>query len=220
MHARSLLGCLILSLGATFGCSHHHGARLARAPLSPPPVEMERHSGRLWIELAGYTEGSQCVDRGERPLCFLGVDDQLAYSLERVLWPAFPEVRVKQKGDDLAPGDYILLVDLKLDALPPDDAGPGWSASAQGSWRLIRDGLPLATEKVASRSRATFPYGHTLAVGASEVVDAVAVHVAMTVGMLPETRPEPAVPLPPVETRDPSGPLLAPKIKSTLATSE
>jgi hypothetical protein len=170
---------------------------------------MQRHSGRLWIELDGYTEGSQCVSRGERPVCFLGVDDQLARSLERVLWPAFPDVRVKRKGDDLSPGDYILLVSLDLDALPPGERGPGWSASASGSWRLIRDGIPLATEKVASRSRSDFPYGHTLAVGASEVVDAIAVHVAVTVGGLPETRPDPAVPLPQVVARDQSGPLLA-----------
>jgi hypothetical protein len=106
---------------------------------------MVRHTGDLFIELRDHTPNHQCsIFAGERKLCFDRVSDALGQSLEHTLWPSFRHVRVKRKADNLAPGDYLLLVDLELDPEPADDHGPGWSASATGRWQLVRDGIPLA----------------------------------------------------------------------------
>ncbi|MES1174429.1 MAG: hypothetical protein ABUL62_08870, partial [Myxococcales bacterium] len=75
-----------------------------------------------------------------------------------------------------------------------------WSAGARGNWRLDRDGQTLAGEQVASRSRADFAYGAPLGAGASEVVDAIAVRIGMTLGGVPESRVVSPVPLPAVAT--------------------
>lgn len=168
---------------------------------------MVPHSGRLWIELEGTPDRQCSRPEGQRPLCFAGIGEALGASIERTLWPAFPHVAVKRKGDNLEPGDYLLHVTLAMQPLAADEHGPGWSAAARAEWKLVRDGLPLASERVASRSRSEFPYGRSLGAGASEVVSSIAVHVASVVGGLPEMRPVPGVPLPPVATEARTGPL-------------
>jgi hypothetical protein len=199
----AFLGCLV-----PVACSQHHVARVQAASGPPPSVEMVRHTGDLFIELRDHTPNHQCsIAAGERKLCFDRVGDALGESLEHTLWPSFRHVRVKKKADNLAPGDYLLLVDLELHPKPADDHGPGWSASATGRWQLVRDGIPLAGESFSSRSRADFYYGRSLAQGGSEVLSAVAHHVANAVGTLPELRPEPEKSLPPVTADNGFGPL-------------
>jgi hypothetical protein len=202
----------VFALGAVAGslaaCAYHHEARLTSRELPPPPVEMVPHTGKLFVQLTGETGDRQCqATPGKRNLCFARIGETLGSALRRTLWPSFPEVVVEQKGDTVGVGDYILMVRLELEALPADEAGPGWSAGAKGSWQLVRDGIPLAGESVSSRSRAEFPYGASLGDGASDAVDAIAVHIATVVGQLPETRPVPGVPLPAVATGTRVGPL-------------
>ena len=60
--------------------------------------------------------------------------------------------------------------------------------------------MTLSGEQVASRSRTEFAYGAPLGVGASEVIDAIAVRIGMTLGGVPETRAIQPVPLPEVAT--------------------
>lgn len=204
---RWLSSALVLGLLALTGCTHHHQAQVVAAPLPPPPTAMVPHTGRLWVELEG-TPDKQCTrPPGERALCFAGLAESLGTSIEETLWPAFPHVRVKRKGDNVEPGDYLLHVTLAMQPLPADARGPGWSAGARGEWKLVRDGLPLASEGFASRSRADFPFGRSLGAAASEVISAVAVHVASVVGGLPEVRPEPGPALPAVASERRSGPL-------------
>lgn len=199
---------LPLALLATAACSQHHVARVEAASGPPPSVEMVRHTGDLFIELRDHTPNHQCsIFSGERKLCFDRVSDALGESLERTLWPSFRHVRVKRKADNLAPGDYLLLVDLELRPKPADDAGPGWSASARGRWQLVRDGVPLAGEEISARSRADFYYGRSLARGGTEVISAMALHVANAVGTLPELRPESTPSLPRVTAENGFGPL-------------
>jgi hypothetical protein len=194
---------------AACGCSYHHEARIVSADLPPPRTEMVKHTGRLLIE-PSQTSDRQCLKRpGELPLCFAGVRTAIGTSLERTLWPSFPDVHVKQKSDDVGPGDFLLLVDLRVEAVDADASGPGWSAAVHGSWQLVRDGIPMAREDVSSRSAAEYPYGHSLGIAAGEVLDAVALHIASTVGQLPETRPSPSVPLPSVVATNQVGPLFA-----------
>jgi hypothetical protein len=131
-------------------------------------------------------------------LCFEHQRSELSRALSHALWTSFPSVEAGS-GERHA-GDYVLHVSLKLEALPPDASGPGWSAGARGSWRLERDGKALAGEQVASRSRGDFAYGTPLGIGAGEVIDAVAVRIGMTLGALPETRVVQPVPLPAVAT--------------------
>lgn len=160
---------------------------------------MVRHSAPLWVNLVPGVSPSECVEPPEsRKLCFAELDTALATALERGLWPSFPRVLPVGRHDDPAPGDYVLTVELNLDAIPPGPSGPGWSALAHGNFRLTRDGAELASEDVESRSRAEFAYGRPLGVGASEVVDAVALHIAMTLGSIPEAKPDRPTPLPAV----------------------
>jgi len=152
---------------------------------------MIRHTGDLFVELRSHTADRQCTTApGQRKLCFDHVKVALGQSLEQVLWPSFRHVRVKTRSDNLEPGDYLLLVDLALAPAAGDDRGPGWSALAGGKWELVRDGIPLAGESIASRSRADFYYGRALGEAGTEVVSAIALHVASVVGQLPELRPE------------------------------
>jgi hypothetical protein len=200
---------LVLSIAAVGGCSQHHLARVSAMPVPPPPGPVVEHSTKLWVELEG-TPDRQCAKPvGKRKLCFDGLKQALGESIERTLWPAFPRVAVKHKGDNVEPGDYLLHLSLDIQPLPADEAGPGWSAAADGEWKLVRDGLPLASESFASRSRADFPYGHSLSRGATEVVTAIAAHVSGVVGGLPELRPERGMPLPAVASRQRTGPLFA-----------
>lgn len=197
----------LLALVITAGCAHHHQAKVAPAPVPPPSADRVTHSSPLWVELEGLPERQCTKPRGERALCFAGLKEALGQSLERTLWPSFPRVQIKRKGDNVMPGDYLLHVTLAVEPLPPDESGPGWSAAARGEWRLVRDGLPLASEAVSSRSRADFPYGRSLGAGAEEVLGAIAVHTARVIGELPELRPELGVPLPPVVSERRAGPL-------------
>ncbi|MCK6534676.1 MAG: hypothetical protein L6Q84_17010 [Polyangiaceae bacterium] len=198
----------VVVAGLALACSHHHHARVHSAELGPPPIAMVPHSSRLWIELEG-TPDRQCEQTAtERALCFAEIQAALGSAFTRTLWPSFPDVAVKTKGDDVEPGDYLLHVRLRVDSHPPDATGPGHAASIRGSWQLVRDGLPLAGESVSSRSRGDFAYGRPLGGAAGEVVDAVALHVASVIGTLPELRPAAQRPLPAVSTRKRTGALL------------
>ncbi len=200
--ARTDRWILLLALSAAAGCTQRHHAPVASSV--PPPVHPEvLHTGRLWLSFEGHTPDTQCVRPAEtRALCFENVRDALARALERGLWPSFPRVAVKEHGDELAPGDYVLWVHLGLEAQGPHDTRPGWSAAVRGRWQLIRDGFPVAGETVVSRSRADFAYGRSLGIGAGEVLDAVSVHIASVLGSLPEPQSQLAIPLPVVETAE------------------
>lgn len=192
---------LILLTGLINGCStfSSHTALVQGAALPPPPDPMVRHSAPLWVNLVPGVSPTSCVEpTGNRKLCFAELDTAVATALERSLWPSFPRVLSVGRHDEPAPGDYVLTLELGLDALPPASGGPGWAALARGNWRLTRDGVELASEDLESRSRADFAYGRALGAGASEVVDAIALHIAMAVGALPESHPDQPAPLPPV----------------------
>ncbi len=192
-----LLAALVSSL-AVGGCMQHHEARVQTALLPPPSASPVQHSGRLLVELGNATWENQCrTPQGQRMLCFDGVRRSTFVALERSLWTSFPEVALRD-GDALQPGDYLLTLDVTVNALPPDAEGPGWSAIAAGGFRLSRDGKILHEERLGSRSRASFAYGSALGVGAGEVVDAFAAHVAQVLGAVPEDRPLRAAPLPAV----------------------
>ncbi|GMV12103.1 MAG: hypothetical protein AMXMBFR56_03270 [Polyangiaceae bacterium] len=198
----------LIAAGSALACTHHHTAPVHSAGLVPPPEPAVQHTGRLWIELEG-TPDKQCERTPtERPLCFSRVHDALGNALERTLWPSFPGVAVKRKGDDIQPGDYLLHVRLRIDGKAPDASAPGWAAAVSGRWELVRDGLPLAGESLSSRSRGDFAYGRALGAGAGEAVDAVSMHIARAIGQLPELRPIANRPLPVVATRKQTGVLL------------
>jgi hypothetical protein len=193
-----VLRTTIVGAALMLGCTARHAAPVTSPPLPPLAGEVQ-HSGRLWVELVGYTEDRQCArPKGQSSVCFMGVHDAVTSALAQTAWTSFPAVATKQKGDDLAPGDYLLLVSIELDAVPPDARGPGWSTAARAKWKLVRDGIPVASGAVASRSRADFAYGRVLGIAAGEVIGAVSAHIAGRVGELPEERPQPVVPLPPV----------------------
>lgn len=185
---------------ALLACNYRHSAVVEASPLPPPPGDRVLHSSPLWVDVSP-TDDSQCVAyEGYRTLCFHQVRSALEKAVVQGLWPSFPQVR---PGSALAaePGDYVLEVEARLEALPPDATGPGWSAGLQGRWRLLRDGQILAEEALASRSRAAFPYGGALGEGGSEVIDALGTYLAMTVARIEENRPMQPRPLPAVVTR-------------------
>jgi len=206
------------------GCMQHHEAKVQTALLPPPSATPVQHTGKLWVELGNATWENQCRSpQGQRLLCFDGVRRAALVALERSLWTSFPEVTLRE-GDALQKGDYVLTLDITIDALPPDAEGPGWSAQAAGGFRLSRDGRVLHEERLGSRSRASFPYGSALGVGAGEVVDAFAVHIAQVLGAVAEDRPLPAAPLPSVvaevltpPSSAPSAPAAAPPPPGTEA---
>ncbi len=196
------LGLLVAS-GA---CNLEHRALLRSADL-PPLAPTVLHANRLWIDVAEGMPENDCVAPGNsRLLCFERLRSTLGGALTRSLWPSFPGVEVG--AHQVPPGDYVLHIDLDLEALPPDAQSPGWSAGAHGKWRLERDGKTLAGAQVASRSRADFAYGAPLGAGASEVIDAIAVRIGMTLGGVPESRVVLPVPLPAVA----SAPLASPSV--------
>ena len=175
-----------------------HEAKVQTALLPPPSAAPVQHTGRLWVELGSNTWENQCrTPKGQRMLCFDGVRRAAVGALERSLWTSFPEVALRD-GDALQAGDYLLTLDVTIDAQAPDADGPGWSAIAAGGFRLSRDGKVLHEERLGSRSRAAFAYGGALGVGAGEVVDAFAAHVAEVLGSVAEERPLRAAPLPAV----------------------
>jgi len=203
------LGLLV----ASGGCNLEHRAPLRSAEL-PPLAPTVLHANRLWIEVAERMPENECVAPGNaRLLCFERLRSTLGGALTRSLWTSFPGVDLGAQR--ARRGDYVLHIDLDLEALPPDAQSPGWSAGAKGKWRLERDGRTLAGAQVASRSRADFAYGAPLGAGASEVIDAIAVRIGMTLGGVPESRLVLPVPLPEVA----SAPLASPALKPTTGSS-
>ena len=172
-----------------------------------PPRPAVLHTGRLLIELRDHTADRQCSrGEGRHKLCYSRVHEALGSALSRRLWPSFPEVRLREHADDLRARDYLLLVELSLGTRAPGAHGAGWSALGRARWRLVRGGMPIAEATLESESPATFPYGASLAVGASEVVDAIALEVATSLGAIPETDPgrEPVLPAVRVRLDQPS----------------
>lgn len=187
---------------ASVSCAQSHTALVRTQALPPPPDPVVRHAAPLWVDLGPTVRPTQCVTpRDARSLCFAGVDDATAQALTRSLWPSFPGVKVLGYSDVPEPGDYVLRLELSLAAVPPSSGGPGWAALAKGHFRLFRNGKELTSEAVESRSRADFPYGRALGNGAGEVIDAIALHIAMAVSNVPEPHPDTPLPLPPVQSR-------------------
>lgn len=181
---------------ASLGCSTHHWARVETSQLPPPPGEKVLHTDRLLVSISEKAAQTQCVAYERfHPVCFYNIREALESGLARSLWPSFPDV-VVGSPKDARPSDYLLQLEITLDALPPDDAGPGWSAGARSRFRVIREGKVIAEETLASRSRAHFPYGTPLGEGATEVIDATVLHVANAVSNIPESRPDEPKPLP------------------------
>lgn len=194
------------------GCMQTHEAKVQTALLPPPSATPVQHTGRLWVELGTDTWENQCrTPKGQRMLCFDGVRRATFGALQRSLWTSFPGVALRE-GDALAPGDYVLTLDVTINAQAPDAEGPGWSAVAAGGFRLSRDGKVLHEERLGSRSRPAFAYGGALGVGAGEVVDAFASHIAEVLSGVAEERPLRAAPLPAVvaEILTPGAPAAAP----------
>lgn len=193
------LACAAISLSA---CSTHHWAEVQASQLPPPPGDKVIHTDRLVVEVTDVSQETQCVVyKSYHPVCFYNVRSSLESGLKRSLWPAFPEVQIGSKKD-AGPQDYFLQVEVTLDALPPDDEGPGWSAGARSRYRLFRGEELLSEQTLASRSRAHFPYGAPLGEGATEVIDATIIHMASVVSQVPESKPDAPVPLPQVAARD------------------
>lgn len=217
-----LVPALLLVFAGVAGCTPRHTAPVA-VPVLPPLEASVRHSGRLWVELRGFTEDKQCQrPAGKNPICFARVHEALATALEQTTWASFPSVALRQKGDNLEPGDYVLLVELELYPVAPDPLGPGWSAAGQVRWKLVRDGLPVLGGSARSRSRADFAYGSPLGVAAGEVIGALGAHIAGRVSELPESHPRAGVPLPPVavsESKEPTRLALSLRSKPAAARS-
>lgn len=213
--SRASFGLGLLALALPAGCNLEHHAPLRSAEL-PPLAPSVLHANRLWIDVAERMPENDCVaPQDARLLCFERLRSTLGSALTRTLWTSFPAVEMATSAKTPPAGDYVLHVDLDLEAIPPDATGPGWSAGARGTWRLERDGKTIAGERVASRSRATFAYGSPLGTGGSEVIDAIAVHVGMTLGALPESRVLNPVPLPEVATAPLAQTELAPAAKAS-----
>lgn len=158
------------------------------------------HTDRIVVHITDRAASTQCVAYERyHPVCFQNIRSALEQGLSRSLWPSFPEV-VIGTPKVARPSDYLLEVETTLDALPPDDSGPGWSAGARSRFRVLREGKVIAEETLASRSRAQFPYGTPLGEGATEVIDATVLHVALAVSQIPESRPDEPKPLPRVAT--------------------
>ena len=195
--SRALFGVAVLFAG---GCNLAHHAPLRSAEL-PPLVPTVLHANRLWLDIAERMPENDCVAPGDaRLLCFERLRGTLGSALTRSLWTSFPSVELAHGSASVPASDYVLHIDVDLEAVPPDENSAGWSAGARGSWRLERGGKTLVGERVASRSRADFAYGAPLGAGASEVIDAIAVRVGMTLGGVPESRLVLPVPLPEVAT--------------------
>jgi len=145
------------------------------------------------VEATGET---QCLAHADyHPVCYYNIRPAVEAGLQRNLWPAFPEVLLGT-AEHARSGDYVLEVDLDLDALPPDARGPGWAAGVRGRYRLLRGGQVRYQGTLATRSRAEFPYGAPLGTGASEAMDAALQHIASEISQVEETRPDPLTPLP------------------------
>lgn len=219
MGSSKILALTALSFCSSVGCMHHD-ATVRTASLPAPSASPVQHTSKLWVELGDATWEHQCRSpQGLREVCFSGMRRAAFGALERGLWSSFPDVLLRE-GDAMAPGDYLLKLDVTVDAVPPDAAERlGWSALATGAFELSRDGRVLRSERLGSRSRGDFAYGSALGAAAGEVVDALAVHVAEVLGAIPETRPLAPTPLPAVmaEVLLPStGPTPAPPAPSNV----
>ena len=192
---------LPIFLGALPACTTHHWAEVATSTLPPPAGPKVLHTSRLHVHVLPSTGQTQCLTHQDyRPICYFNVRPAIEAGLEQNLWPAFPEVALGQL-EQAEPGDYVLEVDLDMDALPPDASGPGWSAGVRGRYRLLRDGQTRFEGTLATRSRAEFPYGAPLGTGASEAMDAALQHIASEISQVEESRPAPESPLPRVSSR-------------------
>jgi len=199
--SRGLIWALPLCLAVLPGCTTHHWAEVATSELPPPPGPKILHTSRLYIHVAPATKATACLTHEDYlPLCYYNVRPAIEDGLARNLWPSFPEVALG-RADQAGPSDYVLEVDLALDALPPDAGGPGWSAGVRGRYRLLRDGRTIFESTLATRSRGEFPYGAPLGTGASEAMDAALQHIAREISEVHETRPDPVTPLPRVASR-------------------
>ena len=148
------------------------------------------------------TENTQCLKYERyRAVCYKEIRGAIEDGLVKSLWPAFPEVLLGDV-DDATPNDYILQVEAKMDALPPDSSGPGWSAGAKFRYRLLRDGQTLKEATTASRSRPEFAYGAPLGGAGTEVINASLMHIADEISRVPEQRPFVGVPLPQVAAKE------------------
>ena len=144
----------------------------------------------------------QCVAyEKHHPVCFYDIRKAIEQGLVRGLWPSFPTIALGTPKD-AGPSDYLLQVDVTLDALPPDDAGPGWSAGVRSRFRLMREGEVLEEQTMASRSRAHFAYGSPLGEAATEVMNATLIHVSSAISQVPESRPDTPQALPRVASRN------------------
>ncbi len=190
------------------GCGiTYHQAEIRSSRLAPPAEPVTRHSAPIWLEIDPGVVPSQCVvPRGQRKLCFEDVHGALATALSQSLWTSFPDAPVLGPGDEPHPGDYRLVIELRMEAVPPSEGGPGWAALGRGKFRLIRGQQTLATSALESRSRAEFAYGKPLGIGASEVIDAIATHIAGELSKIPETVTPPERSLPAVSVTSPVTP--------------
>jgi len=190
-----------LSLVFLASCTTHHWAEVATSTLPPPPGPKVLHSSPVRVHVLPTTQATECVKHEDYlPVCYFNVRPAIEAGLVRHLWPTFPEVGLG-RPEDAGPSDYVLEVDLELDALPPDAAGPGWSAGVRGRYRLLRGGRTVFESTLATRSRGEFPYGAPLGTGASEAMDAALQHIARDISQVPETKPDPVTPLPRVASR-------------------
>jgi hypothetical protein len=198
---RSTVGALPIFCLILASCTTHHWAQVATSTLPPPPGPKVLHSSPLRVHVADATQDTDCVKHQDHhPVCYFNVRPAIEAGLVKNLWPAFPEVTLGEP-EDAAPAEYVLEVDLELDALPPDASGPGWAAGVRGRYRLLRDGETVFESTLATRSRGEFPYGAPLGTGASEAMDAALQHIAREISQVDESRPDPITPLPRVASR-------------------
>ncbi len=132
------------------------------------------------------TPDTQCIEHaGRRPMCFEQVHDAIEVSLRRALSKRFDDIRVRRRGDAIAPHELVLQVQVALDTVDPTRKGPGWAALLEGDWQLMRNGRSLLREHVRSQSDPTFAYGSSLGPAAAQVVAAVTRRVATELGQFP-----------------------------------
>ena len=195
--------CAVAALSISLlGCSTHHWAEVESSRLPPPSTQPILHTSRLIIDVSRSTGENQCVvDEQHHPVCFYNIRPALETGLARNLWPSFPEV-IAGASNLAGPMDYVLQVEVTLDALAPDGEGPGWAAGVRGRYRLLRAGTVLMEETTASRSRSHFPYGGPLGQGATEAMDATIQHIAQSLFQVEETRPDEPAALPQVAARN------------------
>ncbi|MDQ2644448.1 MAG: hypothetical protein M3020_11570, partial [Myxococcota bacterium] len=122
MNPRALLGAApflsVLLCQTLTGCGiTYHQAEIRSSRLAPPAEPVTRHSAPIWLEIDPGVVPSQCVvPRGQRKLCFEDVHGALATALSQSLWTSFPDAPVLGPGDEPHPGDYRLVIELRMEA--------------------------------------------------------------------------------------------------------